>query len=289
MNRNKLVVVSLFLFTVLGCFLQGCSEGVDKSPFSALSPNMIQENYSSIKETDAIHNSTLTNEEILSNNMNVIDSGNTIKTLTIKVISAYTGSPLEYATVKINNENLGITDSKGELMVSYLPIGISNIEISKKDYETLVFETNLDKNNSNKTLVITMVEINDDDCGSITGKYCDLNSFKGIGNLYVRLYKINEKLSSENLPNSNCVLEKDFIITTKTSTNSTLEGTFKLTNLESGIYQLYIGKTNDIPEIVKINNNQKLVRLNSETKGQLVLTEPFKVEKNKTIFWSNSK
>ena len=182
--------------------------------------------------------------------------------------------------MKINNENIGLTNENGEIQVDYIPNTDINIEITKKNYEKIVSTLKINNNYKDKNIVFPMVEETDYTNGSITGIFYDNDSFNGIGNLYVRLYKVRNKSDYD------YDLDKDFILTTKTSNEPNLKGTFKLTNLDSGNYLLYIGKTRDIPEFKTINkvDNKVNIILDENSNGVLFISKPFKVESNLTSY-----
>ncbi len=223
-----------------------------------------------------------------------------IKNLTLEVVSAYTGAPLELATIKINNENIGATDLKGKLIIAENTIikGYNNIEISKEGFETLTCSKEL--NDMDKPLSFTMIEDTKDGYGSSTGRYVDEsngeNEGKGIPGQYVRLYRLIERTQTENLVSGTITetwydVDKSYILTTKTSKesdNNGLVGSFKLTHIEPGIYQIYISNSSAIP-----NTEQRSQVYDDFQWTQIVdngnckITTPLKVVSNQTTYWTN--
>ena len=233
-------------------------------------------------------------------NVNVSTQASTISKITFKVVSAYTGASLELATVKINNENVGTTNINGEVIINNLSTGMSLIEIEKEGFETLTSSRNFQLTDNNSTKTLTMVEDTKDGYGSITGRYVNIDSMSGVGNLYVRLYRMLERtqtkqttISTENIKETWYDVDQSFILTTRTANGSGsngLEGSFKLTHIEPGYYQLYIGSTTDIPNTElrsQVYPDFLWTQLKKDTNGSIIITQPFKVEKDQTTYWTN--
>ena len=235
--------------------------------------------------------------------VNVKENPNKVNNVTFKITSAYTGASLELATIKLNGENYGTTNIKGELSIDELPIGTYNIEVSKESFETMITSRPLSTSNSGKTISLTMVEDTKDGYGSITGRYVNTESQnnvgKGIPNYYVRLYRMIERTQKNNDPLTNKTetwydVDKSFILTTKTandSDSSGLEGSFKLTHIEPGYYQLYIASSTAIPETEErsqVYSNFTWTQLvkNPDDKTTII-SQPLKVVGDQTTYWTN--
>lgn len=228
-------------------------------------------------------------------NVNVKENPNKVNNVTFQITSAYTGASLELATIKLNGENYGTTNINGEVTIEELPIGTYNIEVSKEGFETMITSRPLSTDSSNKIIYLTMVEDTKDGYGSITGRYVDENEGKGLGNKFVRLYRLIERTQTSNIGNKSETwydVDKNYILTTKTSNGSDrngLEGSFKLTHIEPGYYQIYItSDLNDIPAIEErsqIYNDFVWTQLVDN--GNCKITQPLKVVGDQTTYWTN--
>ena len=230
--------------------------------------------------------------------VNVVNQATTINSLTFRVTSAYTGAALELATIKINGENIGTTNINGEITINNLSTGLSTIEVTKEGFETLTSSKNFIISDNRTTIPLTMVEDTKDGYGSITGRYVNLSTSEGVGNLYVRLYRLIQRTQTDSNNNTNKTetwydVDKDFILTTRSSNGSGsngLEGSFKLTHIEPGYYQLYIGSTTDIPETEQrsqVYPNFEWTQLKTNTNGHVIISQPFEVVDNQTTYWTN--
>lgn len=227
--------------------------------------------------------------------INVETPAETINTIKFSVTSAYTGAALELATVNINGANVGTTNIKGELILTNQISGIFNIVISKNGFENLVTTKTFSKKDDGNTIAFTMVEDTKDGYGSITGRYVDIDDTTGVGGLYVRLYRMIERTQSNNDPKTNIKetwydVDKKFILTTKTSKGDDgLDGSFKLTHIEPGYYQLYISKTSEIPETEQRSQVYDEFTWTQLKKGTdcKEISQPFKVENDQTTYWTN--
>ncbi len=215
--------------------------------------------------------------------------------LNITITSAYTGAPLELATVKINGENQGTTDNNGKITVTDFPIGVCNFEIIKEGFETLTSTKNYTDPGS-IDIDFTMIEDTKDGYGSITGRYVDIEgNTSNATELYVRLYRLIERTQTSSLSNKTETwydVDKKYILTTKTSngTGTSNEGSFKLTHIEPGTYQIYIGKTADYPDTEsrpQVYNDFVWTQLEENANGCLEITQPLKVVSNQTTYWTN--
>lgn len=229
--------------------------------------------------------------------INTETSPDTIDEITFSVTSAYTGAPLELATVNINGANVGTTNINGKLVLTNQIAGILNIIISKNGFENLVTTKTFKKTQDEGTIVaFTMVEDTKDGYGSITGRYVDIDVTEtGVGGLYVRLYRMIERTQTLNDPVKNIKetwydVDKKFILTTKTSIGDDgLVGSFKLTHIEPGYYQIYISETNEIPtteERSQVYTEFTWTQLKKGT-GCKEISQPFKVENDQTTYWTN--
>ena len=230
--------------------------------------------------------------------VNVTSQATTISTVTFKVVSAYTGASLELATIKINGENIGATNINGKVSVNNLSTGLSSLEITKEGFETLTSSRNFVLADDGTTITLTMVEDTKDGYGSITGRFVEETGGSGIGERYVRLYRLIERtqtkqatLATENIIETYYDVDKNFILTTKTSNgsgNNGLEGSFKLTHIEPGYYQIYISDTADIPTTEQRSQvYDDFVWTQIVGIGNYVITQPLKVVGNQTTYWTN--
>ena len=230
-------------------------------------------------------------------NVNVVNQAETISNIVFKISSAYTGASLELATLKINGENKGTSNINGEVSISKITKGLSNVEITKEGFETLT--TSIDFNDDVENPInITMVEDTKDGYGSITGRYVDLNTKDGVGDLIVRLYRLIQRTQKNNDTMTNKTetwfdVDKDYILTTRTSKgtdNTGLKGSFKLTHIEPGYYQIYIGEGTAIPETEQrsqVYPEFLWTQLATDTVGMKKITQPFQVLDNQTTYWTN--
>lgn len=219
-----------------------------------------------------------------------------ITSFTFKIVSAYTGAPLELATIKINNENIGATDISGQLSIGKNTIikGRNSIEISKEGFETLTCTKEL--NDMNEPLSLTMIEDTKDGYGSITGRYVNEVNGNGLGEQYVRLYRLIERTQTKSINTGNLSetwydVDKSYILTTKTSDgsdNNGLKGSFKLTHIEPGVYQVYISDSPVIPskeQRSQIYDDFEWTQIKGE--GNFIITQPLKVVSDQTTYWTN--
>ena len=214
-------------------------------------------------------------------------------TLNIYVTSAYTGAPLELATVKINGENQGTTDKDGYLQVASFPLGICSFEITKEGFETLTNTKTFTATGTFDVPTFSMIEDTKDGYGSITGRFVDESDGSGKGGDYVRLYRLIERTQTANVGNKTETwydVDRNYILTTKTSSKSgTTLGSFKLTHIEPGNYQIYI--TNDPDDIPAIEERPQIyndfVWTQLATSSASIITQPLKVVGNQTTYWTN--
>ncbi len=220
-------------------------------------------------------------------------------TIDITVKSAYTGAALELATVKINGENKGTTDKKGQIIIKDFPLGDCSFEITKDGFENLT-GTRQFNTVATHSLSLTMIEDTKDGYGSITGRYVSTeneeNIGNGIANYYVRLYRMIERTQTNNDSKTNITetwydVDKSFILTTKTSNNSDnsgVEGSFKLTHIEPGVYQIYISDSAAIPpteQRSQVYDDFKWTQIKGL--GTYIITQPLKVVSDQTTYWTN--
>ena len=214
-------------------------------------------------------------------------------TIAISIDSAYTGAPLELATVKINGENQGTTDKDGKLTIASFPLGIANFEISKEGFETLTTTKSYEENGI-ATLSLTMIEDTKDGYGSITGRYVNIKDDYS-EDCFVRLYRLIERTQTSSVGNKSETwydVDKSYILTTKTkSGNGTgKDGSFKLTHIEPGNYQIYISKTGVIPvteQRSQVYDDFQWTQLKEIATDTLILTQPLKVVSDQTTYWTN--
>ena len=221
---------------------------------------------------------------------------NSVNNVTFEISSAYTGASLEFATLKVNGENKGTTNIKGEITVDKLSIGSCNIEVSKEGFETLTTIIPIDANSNQEPFKLTMIEDTKDGYGSITGRYVNEGTGNGLGEKYVRLYRLIERTQSSNQDNKSETwydVDKKYILTTKTSNGNEgngLEGSFKLTHIEPGYYQVYVSNTATIPSTEQrsqVYDDFVWTQLATDTAGCLIITQPLKVVSDQTTYWTN--
>ena len=229
--------------------------------------------------------------------INLDNTINYVSNLKLKVISAYTGAPLELATIKINNANIGATDIEGKLTVSEDTVieGYNTIEITKEGFETLTCSKKLvDMEPNDEPILFTMIEDTKDGYGSITGRYVDIENEVGLEGRYVRLYRLIERTQNKATQTGNISetwydVDKSYILTTKTSNgNEGLKGSFKLTHIEPGVYQIYISDSADIPSTEQrsqVYDDFKWTQIKG--KGTYIVSQPLKVVSDQTTYWTN--
>ena len=212
--------------------------------------------------------------------------------LTITVKSAYTGAPLELATVKINGDNQGTTDKDGKLIVSDFPTGVCNFEVTKEGFETLTSTKNY-TNSGTYDVPFSMIEDTKDGYGSITGRFVNEGDGTGKAGEYVRLYRLIERTQSSYANGKTETwydVDRNYILTTKTSSDSgATQGSFKLTHIEPGYYQIYItADPNDIPSIEERSQvYNEFVWTQLATNTASIITQPLKVVSDQTTYWTN--
>lgn len=180
-----------------------------------------------------------------------------------KVYDAFTGGPIEYASVKISEKNVGVTDSKGMFIAKNFAPGIYRAEISKFGYETMISSFEFKVQNSQATtipatLTFPLLHNKKTGYGSIAGRLLDVISGLGIPNKFVRIFKwepvtkeyqidemVSGTLTTVTRQSTQYEVTSSLILTSKTSaadanTPPELVGAFKLTHLEPGSYIIHI-------------------------------------------------
>lgn len=223
------------------------------------------------------------------------------------IYDAFTGGPLEYATVKIADLNIAVTDKNGQFYTNDLLAGTYKIEISKFGYETL--STSFVIKNSDKVLTLPLLHNMKTGYGSIAGRFVNEATGVGVADLTVRLYKwvyttksryetllTNGLLTDVLITKSRYEYNNSLILTTKTSNpdpkNQTdLPGSFKLTHLEPGYYLVYI--TSDPSSGIPATGSESwegfswLVPNKAADPGFKAEIRSLLVEAGKTTFWTN--
>lgn len=247
----------------------------------------------------------------------------TLKTYRLggKIYDAFTGGPLEYATVKIGAINSAITDKNGQFFASDLLPGTYKLEVSKFGYESLSASFQVIQNEKAtdefRTIPATMsyplLHDMKTGYGSIAGRYLDVSDGSGEPDLYVRLYKWSLVTKSgyitrvkyidkdgaityETIPitETDWQWSADVVLTTKTSAVGSgdmpdLEGSFKLTHLMPGYYLVYISSdiySNPI-DFSESRGGHFSWNVPSKIVGFRTEIRGLKVEAGKTTYWEN--
>lgn len=225
--------------------------------------------------------------------------------------SAYTGAPMEFVNIKIDGEFVGTTDVKGYFRIPYgLAVGNHSVELSKEGYQTMntsinvIFVAEQGYADCDSPFYFNMIEDTRDGYGSITGRYVDITTTNPLPRYIVRLYKLNQRNQSIRLETGEITetwfdVDANYILTTRTTTDTSVagqgsqEGSFKLTHLEPGWYQMYITPTvEDIPTTElrpHIYEQFKWISLKKTVASdeRIVISQPFEVQANKTTYWTN--
>ncbi len=196
-----------------------------------------------------------------------------------KVYDAFTGGPIEYASVKISEKNVGVTDSKGMFIAKDFAPGLYRVEISKFGYETMSSSFEFKVQNSQATtipatLAFPLLHNKKTGYGSIAGRLLDVNSGLGIPNKFVRIFKwesvtkeyqidelVGGTLTTVTRQATKYEVTSSLLLTSKTSaadsqTPPELVGAFKLTHLEPGSYIIHISSAASIqPSQVALGPN----------------------------------
>lgn len=229
----------------------------------------------------------------------------------INVNSAYTGAPMELVNVKIDGAFAGTTDVKGYFRIPYgLAVGNHSVELSKEGYQTMSTSINVTfvaeqgYADCDSPYYYSMIDDTRDGYGSITGRYIDITTTQPLGGYIVRLYKLNQRPQSTRIDTGEITetwfdVDSNYILTTRTTIDASVagqvsqEGSFKLTHLEPGWYQMYITPTvEDIPTTEMrshIYEQFKWVTLKKtvESDERIVISQPFEVQADKTTYWTN--
>jgi hypothetical protein len=184
------------------------------------------------------------------------------------IYDVFTGGPLEYVSIKFDNESSFLTDKNGLFLAKNVLPGNYSLSINKYGYETTkaTFSIENDGTTRPNKLSFPLTHTLKSGYGSIAGRFINIDNGEGVANLFVRLYKW--KLYSQekyvtifNNGNPTDVLvtatgygyDDALVLTTKTSNpNNTelsneLAGSFKLTHLEPGKYLVYITSSSSEP------------------------------------------
>ena len=144
------------------------------------------------------------------------------------------------------------------------------------------------------TLSLTMIEDTKDGYGSITGRYVNIKDDYS-EDCFVRLYRLIERTQTSSVGNKSETwydVDKSYILTTKTKSGNGpgKDGSFKLTHIEPGNYQIYISKTGVIPvteQRSQVYDDFQWTQLKEIATDTLILTQPLKVVSDQTTYWTN--
>jgi hypothetical protein len=234
--------------------------------------------YIKVSETDLSETSQIFPVRILSNGTTSPESAeifvtkkDRIKTFDIsgKIYDVFSGGPLEYADVEIENNGIALTDVNGSFIIKNLVAGNYNVKISKFGYETTAASFHLldDGTTKPETLAFSMLHSLKKGYGSIAGRYIDIDSGTGVTGLYIRLFKWQLTTKVDNVVDRivdgnifyKTISETDdqyvdsVLLTSKSSSPSDPDfipeyaGSFKLTHLEPGKYLVYITTSSTVP------------------------------------------
>ncbi|HNX77730.1 MAG TPA: carboxypeptidase regulatory-like domain-containing protein [Candidatus Rifleibacterium sp.] len=228
------------------------------------------------------------------------------------VYDAFSGGFVEYASVRINGNDAGVTDKNGRFFLPDLTVGTYKIEISKFGYETLNSSFELKTGNVTipTKLEYPLLHNMKTGYGSIAGRLVDETApgFPGAPDRFVRLYKwIQVTKSYEKLvENATTTIEvtdwevSDNILSTKTgltdaSQDMDMAGAFKLTHLEPGNYVVYITRSATAPGFDNVSRRH--IRIgepltwreidSGADAGFEVEIRKITVEDGKTTYWTN--
>lgn len=194
---------------------------------------------------------------------------------------AFSGGPLEYASITLSNATNSITDKQGKFTAKDLIPGKYTLTVTKFGYEKTFgsFAINEDGTTTPSALSFPLMHSLKTGYGSIAGRYVDITSGNGVPNLYVRLYKWVSKTKNgtyaildyteadgTNHYKTVSVTETDYqyedsvVLTSKSSSETGVgivpefTGSFKLTHLEPGKYLIYL--TTSPTEPTKTSENR---------------------------------
>lgn len=266
------------------------------------------------KDENASDSTTLSD---LTPSFNLALNQDELNGLQIKVVSAHTGSPLDSATIKIDNKAVDVTNSEGISTANEISIGFHNIEVNCAKYEPIKgkfkvvpIPNQLPQIVGSDSLQLTMVEQEPSHKCSIVGRFLETsNAYGRITNpAIVRLYKY--EFVSTDTQNISYYKLVDTLKETKTSygIDGTNNGSFKFLDLEEGYYRVYIHKDTEgnavfanwdyASHTCKIYNLSNYDYNNSSIdignyrwqpfeKASGTSSRPIAVNKEVTVYWSN--
>lgn len=218
------------------------------------------------------------------------------------IYDAFSGGPLEYATVKISQLGNNLTDGSGKFSFPSLVPGIYQLEVAKYGFETLVTSFNLkaDGTTSPSTIALMMIHSQKTGYGSISGRIVDETTNEGVPNLIVRVYAY-ELVKKEGLARSESGWEVSggLILTTRTLDANPAEsqdqkGSFKLTHLaptnDNFRYAIYFGTGDSKPSFINepLDNSLYLWKFfDRNAAGYYTSVRNLSVQDGKTTFYTN--
>ena len=226
--------------------------------------------------------------------------------LTINIVSAHNGKPIQNAEVRIDGELMEPSNENGKIVVNGLDTGFHKIQIDSDPtvYSTLTGKFEVIGSTTltpftigNSRLDFCVIE-KDSSC-SISGQYYPKNELDSTPK-FVRLYKFaKEPGSYSNI--SKFTIDSHFVRKTKTSygIDRLPNGSFKFTNLEPGYYQILVSNSDKSLEplenkYIEANSSENekdrgccfWQKLDSPADSDII-SKPLKVSNSYTTHWSN--
>lgn len=218
------------------------------------------------------------------------------------VYDAFSGGPLEYATVKISQFGNNLTDGAGKFNFQNLVPGIYQLEVSKYGFETLITSFNLKSNGttSPSTIALMMIHSQKTGYGSISGRIVNETTNEGVPNLIVRVYAY-ELVRKEGMARveNDWEVKEGTILTTRTldadpAGSQDQKGSFKLTHLaptsENVRYAIYFGTGFSNPVFVNVPRDNSLYLwkyFDMSAVGYYTSVINLSVQDGKTTFYTN--
>ncbi len=231
------------------------------------------------------------------------------------IYDAFTGGYVEYASIKVNGNDNGVTDKNGRFIIPDLTVGNYKIEVSKFGYETLnvSFELKPGRVTIPSKLNYPLLHNMKSGYGSIAGRFVDETkpNFSGKPNQFVRLYKWGQVTKNYKLLNPNNIfqiidvidwelLSDEPVLSTKTGITDPnqemdMSGAFKLTHLEPGYYVVYITASSTLPlthyvsraTIPEDTTTWRELDIDKDDPDFGAELRQVKVEDGKTTYWTN--
>ncbi|PKL44138.1 MAG: hypothetical protein CVV42_19565 [Candidatus Riflebacteria bacterium HGW-Riflebacteria-2] len=222
-----------------------------------------------------------------------------------KIYDAFTGGPLEYATVKVGDISSSITDRNGEFFVTDMLPGSYKLDVSKSGYEILSvsFQVLASGTNDFRTIPTSLSYplLHDmrSGYGSIAGRLLEITTGNGRTNKFVQAFNWVETTKEYIDAKGNIQTITDWeilggpILTTKTSIEGSeeipdLAGSFKLTHLAPGRYALGFFEDENYKLKDEIREHGvKWQVIDNTTVGYIGEIRNLSVEAERTTYWTN--